>query len=205
PLPLKLETEIFHANSLKIHNFLGASECGGIAYDATKIPRADASLAGTPMRNVNVSLNDENCLRVQSKAVGETYWPEKSDSLANGIFQSSDLAELRDGKVFLRGRASDLINVAGRKISPETIERELLAHPQVRECLVLGLPSRDIERTETIAVVVVSDAQEKELKKFLLEKLPAWQVPREWKFVDSLSANARGKISRSEWRQRLKT
>ncbi len=201
PLPLKLETEIFQSHGLKIHNFLGASECGGIAYDATETPRDDASLAGTPLRNVNLSLNDEGCLIVRSRAVGETYWPEKSDALGNGIFQSSDLAELRDEKIFLRGRANDLINVAGRKISPEIIEHELLQNSKVRECLVLGLPSRDADRTETIVAIVVSDAKENELKDFLIKKLPAWQVPRRWHFVNSLAANARGKISRTEWRR----
>jgi acyl-CoA synthetase (AMP-forming)/AMP-acid ligase II len=203
PLPLNLEQKIFAANGLKIHNFLGASECGGIAYDAGESPRADASLAGTPMQHINLLLNDHGCLAVRSRAVAETYWPEKSDLLRGGIFQSSDLAEIINGQVFLRGRSGDLINVAGRKIPPETVERALLAHPRVRECLVLGVPSRDAERTEMVVAVVVSDARENELKKFLLEKLPAWQVPREWHFVDSLAANARGKISRAEWRRRL--
>jgi acyl-coenzyme A synthetase/AMP-(fatty) acid ligase len=199
PLPLKLEMEIYETCGLKIHNFLGASECGGIAYDATNLPRTDATFVGAPMRNVNLSLR-ENCLRVQSNAVGETYWPEKSKALGGGIFQTSDLAELKDGKVFLRGRSGDQINVAGRKISPETIERALLANPKVRDCLVFGAASFDAERTEIIIAVVVSDAKENELKQFLLQTIPAWQVPREWKFVKSLSANARGKISRAEWR-----
>src|SRR5581483_198452 len=99
-----------------------------------------------------------------SNAVGETYWPEKSEALSNGIFQSSDVAELRDGKVFLRGRAGDLINVAGRKILPEIIEMELRVHPQVRECLVLGLPSLEEERAEMIAAVVAASASETELR-----------------------------------------
>jgi acyl-CoA synthetase (AMP-forming)/AMP-acid ligase II len=203
PLPVNLEQEIFEANGLKIHNFLGASECGGIAYDASKTPRSDTALVGSPMQNINLSLNDDGCLAVRSRAVAETYWPEKSGALGGGIFQASDLAELKDGKVFLRGRLGDQINLAGRKISPETIERALLAHPQVRECLVFGAPSSEIERTEIIVAVVASSATESELKNFLLQTLPAWQVPREWHFVDSLSANARGKISRAEWRKQF--
>jgi len=203
PLPLNLEKEVFKAGGLKIHNFLGASECGGIAYDASEMPRTVATLAGAPMKNVDLSLNNDGCLRVQSRAVGETYWPEKSDSLGCGIFQTSDLAELKDGSVFLRGRLSDQINVAGRKVSPETVEWALLENPKVRECLVFGVPSRDANRAEIIVVVVVSSASEAELKKVLSEKLPAWQVPREWHFVDSLSTNARGKISRAEWRRLL--
>ncbi len=71
PLPLNLELEIFKTRGLKIHNFLGSSECGGIAYDGTEIPRTDAALAGSPMRNVNLSLNDDGCLIVRSSAVAE--------------------------------------------------------------------------------------------------------------------------------------
>ena len=110
---------------------------------------------------------------------------------------------MKDGLVFLRGRLSDQINVAGRKLSPETVERALLSHPQVRECIVFGAPSRDVERTETIVAFVASDAPEAELKDFLLASLPAWQVPREWRFVETLATNERGKISRVEWRQKF--
>ncbi|MES1180888.1 MAG: class I adenylate-forming enzyme family protein, partial [Verrucomicrobiota bacterium] len=166
-------------------------------------PRTEATLVGSPMQNVSVSLNNDGCLIVRSRAVAETYWPEKSDSLGGGIFRTSDLAELKDGAVFLRGRLGDQINIAGRKLSPETVERALLAHPRVRECLVFGTPSQDTERAEIIAAVLVADVSELDLKQFLLQTLPAWQVPREWHFVESLSTNARGKISRAEWRKQF--
>ena len=122
--------------------------------------------------------------------------------LERGVFQTSDLAELRDGKVFLHGRLGDQINVAGRKISPEIIERALAIHPAVRECVVFGAPSRDAERTETIVAFVVGEAGERELKHFLIEKLPAWQVPRHWQFMEALPASGRGKVSRAECRRR---
>jgi len=203
PLPLKIEQDVFQSAGLKIHNFYGASECGGIAYDASAQPRQDAAQAGAPMHHVRLKLDDHGCLAVESRAVGQTYWPEPSDALQDGVFRSSDLAELTNGLVFLRGRQGDLINVAGRKISPETIERALMESPKVRDCLVLGVPSAEAERTETIIAIVAADAKEDELKRFLLEKMPAWQVPRRWYFVDTLSVNARGKISRAEWRRKL--
>jgi len=203
PLPLNLEQAVFAKSGIKIHNFYGASECGGIAYDATSTPRTDAALAGTPLPRVHLSLNGEGCLSVRSPAVGQTYWPDASDTLGGGRFQTTDLAELPDDKVFLRGRVSDLINIAGRKVSPEIIERALLAHPRVRECLVFGAPSPDQQRTDMIVAVVVSDGGEMELKQFLLQSLPSWQVPRAWKFVGSLSAGPRGKISRADWRRQF--
>lgn len=201
PLSISLEQAVFAASKLKIHNFLGSSECGGIAYDASETPRQDATLAGSPMRKVSLSLDHAGCLRVGSRAVAETYWPEPSDRLGAGQFQSNDLAELRDGLVFLRGRLGDEINVAGRKVSPESIERALLGHPRVRECLVCGAPSRDAGRIETICAVIAGETSEAELKQFLLQTLPAWQVPREWRFVDVIAASSRGKISRAEWRR----
>jgi acyl-coenzyme A synthetase/AMP-(fatty) acid ligase len=203
PLPLPLEQTVFQETGVKIHNFLGASECGGIAYDQTNTPRTDPTFVGTNMDNVQLELNDDGCLTVRGKSVGETYWPEKTDALGSGIFETSDLAELIDGQVFLRGRLSDQINVAGRKVSPEKIEHALLAHPQVRECLVFGRPSADSSRTEEIVAVVAARATEAALKHFLLETLPAWQVPRDWRFVESLPVNARGKMSRQEWRRQL--
>jgi acyl-coenzyme A synthetase/AMP-(fatty) acid ligase len=202
PLPLPLEATVFQSRGLKLHNFLGASECGGIAYDATEIPRTDAASAGTPLQNVKLALNADGCLAVRSDAVAESYWPETSAALAGGVFQTGDLAELKAGQIFLRGRLGDQINVAGRKVSPEIIERALLAHPQVRECLVFGAAGGDAGRTETIVAVVAGAVTAAELKLFLLAQLPAWQVPREWRLVDSLPVNARGKLSRRDWRQR---
>jgi long-chain acyl-CoA synthetase len=206
PLPLSLEREIFEKFDLKVHNFYGASECGGIAYDRTEIPRDDSACVGAAMANVSLSINSDGCLEVRGRSVGEGYWPETICSLADSVYVTSDLAELKDGAVFLRGRASDVINVAGRKVSPETIERLLASHPAVRDCLVFGVPSSDAERGETIVACVVrgNGTSAEELRHFLLAGSESWQTPREFWFVDSLEANQRGKLSRAEWRVRYR-
>ncbi len=201
PLPIKLEHSVFAECGFKIHNFLGSSECGGIAFDRTSTPRTDATLAGEPLNNVSVDLSPDGCLTVCGPAVGTSYWPEPDNALREGRFVTADLAELRDGCVILRGRASDIINVAGRKVSPEVIERALLEHASVRECLVVGLPGRDAIRGEQIAAVVAlqRDTAAEQLRQFLCARLPEWQVPRQWRFVDAIKMNDRGKASRAEW------
>ena len=203
PLPLSLEEQVFSNYGLKLHNFYGSSECGGIAYDATGEPRTDASCIGASMENVELSLAEDGCLEVSGDAVAAGYWPQPNMTLSDGVFHTSDLAEIQDGLVYFRGRACDRINVAGRKVAPEAIERVLAAHPQVKECLAFGVPSADAGRGETIVACVASrEAVTLEaLKQFTLERLPAWQVPREWWLVDSLEANQRGKLSRSETRK----
>jgi long-chain acyl-CoA synthetase len=204
PLPLALENDVFASVGIKIHNFYGASECGGIAYDASSTPRTDAALAGQAMKNVRLTRAEDGCLEIRGDAVGLSYWPDPDECLRSGCFRAPDLVELGPDGVRLCGRISDLINIAGRKVAPEVIERELLKHPGVRECLVFGIPSEAGDRgEEPVAVVSAkSEIPVESFKKFLLERLPAWQVPREWWIVDRLETNLRGKLSRMEWRQR---
>ncbi len=204
PLRLELEQSIYDQRGLKIHNFYGSSECGGIAFDPSPIPRNDEACVGQAMRDVNLSVAESGCLEVRGDAVGECYWPESEPALGDGRFCTSDLAEIKNGEVSLRGRVGDQINVAGRKVAPETIEATLRLHAGVKDCLVFGIPEATGERSECIvaSVVTMRPIDEKQLKLFLQEHLPAWQVPREWWLVPSLSANARGKISRTDWARR---
>jgi acyl-CoA synthetase (AMP-forming)/AMP-acid ligase II len=205
PLPLELEQAVFERYGVKIHNFYGSSECGGIAYDASGSPRSDAACVGAPMRHVDVRIAKDGCVEVRGAAVGEMYWPKPSSNLAGGVFKTSDLGEFRDGRIYLRGRAGDQINVAGRKVLPEAIESALSRHPQVSACLVFGVPAMDAERGEAIVACVAGPAElsAETLKQFAISNLPAWQVPREWWFVDSIESNHRGKLSRAEWRKRF--
>jgi acyl-coenzyme A synthetase/AMP-(fatty) acid ligase len=205
PLALSLERGVFAASGLKVHNFYGASECGGIAYDRAPQPRQAEACVGTPLENVSLSVQAAGCLCVRSRAAGETYWPDADDTLGPDGFQTSDLAELKDGEVWLRGRLSDQINVAGRKVSPAAIEQVLGQHPAVDECLVFGVPSGDADRADAIVACVVSQGgvSTAELRQFLLQRLPAWQVPRDWRFVSSLALSQRGKVSRAEWCRRF--
>ncbi|HMJ66368.1 MAG TPA: class I adenylate-forming enzyme family protein [Candidatus Binatia bacterium] len=199
PLPLQLETEVFDRCGIKIHNFYGSTECGGIAYDASEKPRTDSSCIGLPMRNVKLAIAADCCLEVHSQAVAETYWPEAEERLSNGRFHTSDIAEIVDQRVYLRGRASDIINVAGRKIAPESIENVLAKYSRVRQCVVFGIPEGERERIVACASVERGTSAD-DLKQFLLAHLPGWQVPRDFWLIEDLSPDQRGKLSRALWR-----
>lgn len=203
PLPLALEREVFDEHGVKIHNFYGCTECGGISYDAAPGPRRDESSVGTPLKNVTAEIGPDGFLRVRSRAVGETYWPKKEEALGPGMFRTGDFAKINDNEILLRGRADDHINVAGRKVLPAVIEEALLEHEAVDDCLVFGVPSGNADRVDLIVACVnaTREGVREELKEFLLQRLPGWQVPREWWFVDSLKRNGHGKLSRAEWRK----
>jgi long-chain acyl-CoA synthetase len=203
PMPVALEHSIHVKHGLKVHNFYGSSECGGIAYDAADEPRCEDAFVGRAMHRAELGLSDAGCLEVRGPAVGQGYLPADVETLSEGVFRTSDLAEIIDGGVFLRGRAGDVINVAGRKLHPETVERALGLHPVVKRCLVLGVPDRD--RSEKVVAIVhpssIVDAET--LRQHLLGCLAGWQVPREWWITETLQADARGKTSRAIWRERF--
>jgi len=203
PLPLSLERAVFEEHAVKIHNFYGSTQCGGIAYDVTETPRADESCVGQPLKNVAVEIGENGALCVRSPAAGETYWPTPEPTLGGGKFQTCDLAEIKDGQIYLHGRTDDHINVAGRKVSPTIIEQALREHQAVAECVVFGVPSGTADRMDLIVACVSADrpSSKDELKQFLLQKLPGWQVPREWWFVDCIGSNGAGKPSRAQWRR----
>lgn len=213
PLSLDLEQGIYDEAGLKVHNFYGSSECGGIAYDRSDQPRLDRSCVGTPMDNVELQIRDEDgCLSVSSQAVGEGYWPESVEaSLCEGQFVSADCVEINaaSAELLLRERSSDTINVAGRKVAPGKIEAAILSvNPSLEHCLVFGVPSQDAERVEeVIACVSISEAEwdASRSKSAVQAQLENYEMPRHWWFCPGLKPNSRGKFSRSEWSQRYRS
>ncbi|MGE3311097.1 MAG: class I adenylate-forming enzyme family protein [Limisphaerales bacterium] len=208
PLAVSLERAIHERHGLKIHNFYGSTECGGIAYDSGCVPRSSETWVGHPMRGVDLSVGADGCLEVRGASVGLGYVPPDTLHLGHGRYRSHDLVEVSHSGVSLLGRATDLINVAGRKVAPETIERAVSAIPGVAACLVFGVPEQVAGRNEHIVAIVApsgdaaSGLDLDRIRADLLQGLPAWQIPREWKVVEKIPANTRGKISRDAWRQR---
>ena len=192
-------TEKFH---LKIHSFYGASECGGIAYDASESPDYEDHFVGQPMRNVRVTLLDDadpSLIKVTSAAVGDGYFPVPDpSSLGRGHFFPSDLIQRSERGMSLAGRVSDIINVAGRKLNPMEVEARLASFPGVRQAVVFGAPST--LRNEEAIACVAADASfpVADLLRYCHSVLSAWQVPKDVWLVDQIPSNDRGKISRRD-------
>jgi acyl-coenzyme A synthetase/AMP-(fatty) acid ligase len=185
PLPLDLEQAVHDATGLKLRNFYGTSESGGISLDSSATPRSDPADVGTALDGVQVSVHPSGRLLVASDAVGIGYDElREGDLLGNGLFLTRDLGETAPGgRVRLLGSAGAAINVAGRKISPTRVEAALANTPQVRRARVLGVPSPDPDRVEEIAALVelVPGSTLAELKNSAAEQLASWELPRHWR------------------------
>jgi len=199
PLPARTAGAFTERYGLKIHTFYGSSECGGIGYDAGEEPVYEDGYAGTPMRNVEiVPLTEPGIagpVEVRSAAVGEGYYPDPApETLGAGRYVPGDRVRMASRGMYLEGRESDLINIAGRKLNPAEIEARLAACPGVRQVVVFGVPSA--LRNEEAVACVSGSAPVCDVLRYARAVLSGWQVPKDIWLVDELPVNDRGKISR---------
>ena len=189
-----------------IHVFYGASECGGITYDAEGSAGERGAL-GEPIRDVRVELQtvdgeqaDIGRVVVSSPAVAESYYPDSDDDLRNGRFVSSDLGSWTERELKLVGRADEMINIRGTKINPREIERIIERLEHVNEVKVLGIPMAESGDTVLRAVIACpSDALDWDrVRSWCRGHLSDFKIPRSVVFVNRLPRDERGKIVRAE-------
>jgi acyl-CoA synthetase (AMP-forming)/AMP-acid ligase II len=199
PLTARVGEAFTARYGLKVHTFYGSSECGGIGYDAGGEPVYEDGFAGCPMRNVEITPLCEGAgqIAIRSAAVGEGYYPEPvPETLGGGRFIPGDLVRIGARGMYLEGRDTDVINIAGRKLNPAEIEQRLAACPGVRQVVVFGVASA--LRNEEAVACVSGSAAAAEVLRFARGVLSGWQVPKDVWLVDEVPVNDRGKISRRE-------
>ncbi|MDQ6913863.1 MAG: acyl--CoA ligase, partial [Verrucomicrobiota bacterium] len=179
PLPRKVAQTFREKFGLSIHSFYGSSECGGICYDRAAA-LVEEGFIGEPMVGVNLRLLDPGAtssqVEVRSAAAGDGYLPEPDDKkLRTGRFVPDDLLTTSGDGFRIVGRVSDVINVAGKKVSPAEVEAILLQFDGIREAVVFGKQST--LRNEEVAACVVAEKEivESELLDFCRSRLTGWQ------------------------------
>jgi long-chain acyl-CoA synthetase len=193
-----------------IHSFYGSSETGGIAFNECDDP-ADPGCVGRSLRGVTVTLRPQDGaapgsgrVHVRSDAVAHGYAGEDAGKgpFAGGGFLTGDFGRLDErGRLVLTGRLSSFINVAGRKVRPEEVERALLAMPGVADACVVAVP--DLRRGQRIGACLV--ARERislvEIRRFCAARLAPHKIPRAVLLLDRMPVTARGKIDRARVEQ----
>lgn len=199
PLPLELERRAWDDHGLKLHNFYGATECGGISWDPGDTPRDDPQDLGEPLPGVEVEVAPSGRLLVRSSSVALGYDSSRSDErLGGGEFLTADVGRRIGGRVRLDSSAGGHINVAGRKIGPARVEAVLTATGLVRDARVFGIPSHDPERVDEVAALVPPGTDLAALRAAAAAKLAGWETPRHW-FTDPTA----WQLSRTELRTRF--
>ena len=198
----------FHAAfGTKIHSFYGASETGGITFDDEPEVR-DVATVGRPLPGVQLTFRPDDGappeggrVHVAGDAVSSGYVGDggEDDAFDGGGFLTGDLGTLDgEGRLVLTGRASTFINLAGKKVQPEEVERVLREAPGVRDARVFGLDDPVRGQQVVAAVVATPGVSPPDLRGYCGGRLAAYQIPRTIVLVDAVPLTERGKTDRAK-------
>ena len=119
-----------------------------------------------------------------------------------GVYETGDGARIdKDGYVWIMGRVDDVVNVSGHRMGTAEIESALVAHPDVAEAAVVGMP-HDIKGQAIYAYVTVKDGVDASddllvaLKKHVRAEIGPIATPDVIQFAQGLPKTRSGKIMR---------
>ena len=128
--------------------------------------------------------------------------PEK---FHDGWLRTGDVGMLSpDGFLTLTDRAKDVIKSGGEWISSVELENALMAHPDVQEACVVGVPDQRWGERPLATVVVREGASTsvEQLRAFLAGSVAHWQVPERWAVIDAVPKTSVGKFDKKVVRAR---
>src|SRR5215470_17875406 len=131
----------------------------------------DPDTVGRPLPNLAVRLSDAGELIVRGPNVMLGYWNDADATTRvldqGGWLRTGDLAELRDGRVAIRGRLKDILVLSnGEKLPPQDVELAILGDDTFEQVLLLG------EGRPFLALLAVAKTgDEKELVRRANERL----------------------------------
>jgi acyl-CoA synthetase (AMP-forming)/AMP-acid ligase II len=116
----------------------------------------------------------------------------------DGWLQSGDLGRLDDdGYLWIVGRQKEIVIRGGHNVAPGEVEAALFEHPAVAEAAVAGVPHPVLGEDVAAWVVLREEVQPDELRRFMLQRLADYKVPRSITVVDALPRNESGKVLKS--------
>lgn len=128
--------------------------------------------------------------------------PEKFD---DGWLRTGDVGTVNArGFIQITDRAKDVIKSGGEWISSVELENHLMAHPDIVEASVIGIPDARWDERPLACVVRKPDAgvDAATLRDFLGDKVAKWQLPERWCFIDEVPKTSVGKFDKKVLRAR---
>lgn len=208
-----------------LFNTWGSSESGGALFlnvsDIVKNHEEKITALGRPLEGIDVITIDEEgnafssdrahpgrmAIRGDMQMAG--YWNQPditAATLRNGWLITGDMVYCdEDGFLYMLGRADDIINVGGEKVSPVEVENIAGEYEGISECACIGVPDSDgILGSVPILFLTAKNNKysEDDLRHFLSVKLEKYKVPVKFIEMVELPRNAMQKVDRRALKQR---
>lgn len=135
---------------------------------------------------------------------GSYYRDRDSDNFRNGWLRTGDMGTIDDeGYLRIVDRTKDVIKSGGEWISSVDLENALMAHEDVHEAAVIGIPDEKwMERP--LACVVAKpgrDIDPDELIEFLRTKVASWWLPERISIISEIPKTSVGKFDKKVLRK----
>lgn len=196
------------------HELYGMTEVGGwVTGNSTRDYRLGS--CGRARPDVEVEVFDEHDCPVPPGMPGEIvvrprksftlllgYWanPEATWASSRNFWFHTGDAGMKDddGFLYFLGRLKEIIRRGGENISPFELETALLAHPDIEDAAVVGVPD-PIFGEEIKAVIVTKRAFDpRDVGRFLEGRVPTFMLPRYVQFASAIPKTETQKIQRRQ-------
>jgi fatty-acyl-CoA synthase len=133
--------------------------------------------------------------------------PEATDrEFEDGWLKTGDVVTVdEEGYIQIVDRAKDVIKSGGEWISSQELENALMAHDDVVEATVIGVPHEKWQERPVAFVVPREGVGEGPLRDDLMDLLrddyPEWWLPDDVIYVDSVPKTATGKFDKKVLRE----
>jgi acyl-CoA synthetase (AMP-forming)/AMP-acid ligase II len=117
--------------------------------------------------------------------------------MSDRLMATGDVGYLdADGRLFVTGRADEMIVSGSENVFPRPVEEALAALPQVFEAAAVGVPDPEFGQRLAVYLVLRPGARldADDVRSYIHQRLARFAVPRDVYFVDELPRNATGKI-----------
>jgi fatty-acyl-CoA synthase len=128
--------------------------------------------------------------------------PEKFD---DGWLRTGDVGTLdARGYLTIKDRTKDVIKSGGEWVSSVELENAIMAHSDVIEAAVIGVPDPRWDERPLACVVLKAGARAgaPELRAFLEGRVAKWWIPERWAFVAEIPKTSVGKFDKKVLRGR---
>jgi acyl-CoA synthetase (AMP-forming)/AMP-acid ligase II len=206
-LSADLSTRFQDAFGDLLYNVYGATEVSWATIADPQDLRHSPGSAGRPPHGTTIALLDEVGRPVPVGQVGgihvgndllfDGYTDGADRNRAAGLMATGDRGRIDEhGLLAVLGREDDLVISGGENVYPSVLEELLVALPQVREAVVVGVPDPELGQ-RLAAYLVLADGgalTAADVRTLARARLARFCVPRDVVFLPELPRNATGKV-----------
>lgn len=148
---------------------------------------------GKPLIDTELQLRDGE-LFVRSKSVMQGYYKRPdltAEKLRDGWLRTGDIAEIKEGYLYILGRKDGMIIRSGLNVFPEDIEREVMAIDGIEDCIVYG--ENDPAFGQKICLDYIGKISPSELRRWLSGRLTCAVMPNRIKKTEMIFSTPSGK------------